>query len=485
MDIEQLAGTKLGNYEIESLLGRGGMSVVYKARQVNLDRPVALKILPPTLSSDPSFVKRFEREACAIAALNHPNIVQIYDVGQDEYIYYYAMEFMDGTSLDNLLFQRGSLPLERAVNIVAKVAKALGYMHRRGIIHRDIKPSNIMIDALGIVKVTDFGLALQERTQRLTADGSILGTLEYMSPEQASGETATALSDIYSLGAAFYELLTGRMPFEADTPLGVIKKIQTEEPAPPRSINSQIPPGAEKIILKMMAKNPKKRYPNCRAVRADLRWLRTGEPASALVPNMLSTRNLAIGAVAILLLVALIGGGAYIFMQRTPSEPPEPVEPAKPTEPKKPSKPLEPVKSAETQEPDKPSDESSPAASKDRSPDLARSERLLAFGPLDPGKTDSKIITLFLNKGADPEGIKHDLSIQLPKEVNVECKVFGKGTKLAAEITISLDQDAHISEEILQSAYEGSMRFKSEEPGVEVLPHYVPIRVMLNTDRVR
>ena len=304
MDIEQLAGTKLGNYEIESILGRGGMGVVYKARQLNLDRSVALKILPPTLSSDSSYVKRFEREARAIAALNHPNIVQIYDVGQEGQTYYYTMEFIDGASLDDILFQRGAVPLERAVRIVARTANALAYTHKRGIVHRDIKSSNIMIDALGIVKVTDFGLALQEKTRRMTVEGGIVGTPEYMSPEQASGETATALSDIYSLGVVFYELLTGRVPFEADTPLGVIRKIQTEEPAPPRSIKPEIPPGVEKIILKMMAKDPKKRHPNCRAILADLRRFRIREPISPPLPSIFSIRSLTERVGGILLLLA-------------------------------------------------------------------------------------------------------------------------------------------------------------------------------------
>jgi hypothetical protein len=161
-----------------------------------------------------------------------------------------------------------------------------------------------MIDRLGALKLTDFGLALQEKTRRVTVDGGIVGTPEYMSPEQASGKTATALSDIYSLGVVFYELLTGRVPFEADTPLGIIRKIQAEEPAPPRSINPGIPPGVEKIILKMMAKEPNKRYPNCRAIPADLRRFRIGEPISPLLPSIFSIRSQTERVGGILLLLA-------------------------------------------------------------------------------------------------------------------------------------------------------------------------------------
>ena len=244
-----MIGKTIGQHAILEKLGEGGMGIVYKAEQISLSRTVAMKVLPQHLTRDPSFVQRFINEARAIAALNHPNIVQIFDVGHEGQAYYYTMEFIDGTSLDNILYKRGTLSLDRAINTIARMANALAYTHARGIVHRDIKPSNIMVDRSGIVKLTDFGLALQERTQRLTVEGGIVGTPEYMSPEQASGETATVQSDIYSLGVVFYELVTGKVPFEAETPLGVINKIRSDTHAPPRSINSGIPPDVERIIL--------------------------------------------------------------------------------------------------------------------------------------------------------------------------------------------------------------------------------------------
>ena len=316
MDIEQLAGTKLGNYEIESLLGRGGMGVVYKARQESLDRFVALKILPPSLSSDSSYVKRFEREARAIAKLTHPNIVQIYDVGQEGPKHYYTMELVDGVSVDNLLEQHGTVPLNRAVHIIARVANALAYMHDRGIVHRDVKPSNIMVDTLKKVKLMDFGLVLQEEVPRVTVEGGIVGTPEYMSPEQASGERATPQSDIFSLGVVFYELLTGDVPFQGDTPLSVIRKIHTEEPIAPRRINPEIPPEIERIILKMMAKAPERRYADCRAVRADLKQFRSRGIEVPSGTKILSPRRLAMIATLIFLSAALTWGLASYLAGR-------------------------------------------------------------------------------------------------------------------------------------------------------------------------
>lgn len=316
-----MIGRKISNYRIIEELGKGAMGTVYKAEQISLIRMVAIKVLPERLAHDPVFVQRFLNEARAIAGLSHPNIVQIYDVGQDENTYYYVMELVAGTSLEELVSKSGAFPLQRACNIVARVAKALGYMHEQGIIHRDIKPSNIMIDRFGTVKVIDFGLTLQETVQRLTADGSILGTIEYMSPEQASGGTATHLSDIYSLGVVFYELLTGRLPYETGTPLELIQKIQKEDPPPPRSLNPDIPPAVEKIILKMMSKVPERRYENYRAFLADLRRFRTGGHVGSRVADLfevLSRRRFTVTAIAALLLVAVAG---RIYIDKSVSTP--------------------------------------------------------------------------------------------------------------------------------------------------------------------
>ncbi len=273
-----MIGKIISDHKIIAELGRGGMGVIYEADQISLSRPVAMKVLADHLGRDPAFVQRFLNEARAIAKLNHPNIVQIYNVGQEDEIYYFTMEFIDGTSLDEIISKQKMLPLEHVLNIISNVAKALAFAHEHGIVHRDIKPNNIMINKQGTVKLMDFGIALQERAQRVTITGGILGTPEYMSPEQAMGKTASTLSDIYSLGAVFYEMLTGKVPIKGDTPLETIGKIQIETPIPPRSLNQRIPPDVEKIIMKMMAKNPEQRYQSCQALRKDLKRSRASGP---------------------------------------------------------------------------------------------------------------------------------------------------------------------------------------------------------------
>jgi serine/threonine protein kinase len=313
-----MIGKEVANYRILKELGRGGMGVVYKANQLSLGRMVAMKMLPEHLTRDPSFIKRFENEARAIAKLNHPNIVQIFDIGNDDQIYYYTMEFVEGPSLDEIIYKEGFLPVERAVNIIVQVAFALQYAHSRGIVHRDIKPSNIMIEKSGRVKVTDFGLALQERSTRLTVRGDIVGTPEYMSPEQTLGQTATLRSDIYSLGVVFYELVTGKIPFEAESALTVLNKIQTSEPEWPRSINPDIPEGVERAIRKMMARNPRERYGSCQEVIQDMRRLKTGQSISTRARRPVRLRLLA-GGLAVVLLALLFS----IIRSRPTPPPPE------------------------------------------------------------------------------------------------------------------------------------------------------------------
>jgi len=320
---QTLEGKQIDQYKILGELGEGGMGIVYKAEQTSLERTVAMKVLPQRLTNDPAFVQRFLNEARAIAALNHPNIVQIYDVGHEGQTYYYTMELVDGRSLDDILFRRGSLPIKRATAIVANVALALEYMHGEGVVHRDVKPSNIMLDRIGGVKLTDFGLALQEGAQRMTVAGGIVGTPEYMSPEQAAGHTATSKSDIYSLGVVFYELTTGRVPFEANTPLGVIGKIQSEESASPRAINSEIPPEIERIILRMMARDPERRYESCQAILKDLRRYRSAARVSGFLSSMVSARRVNLKPAAYALLIGAIAVSLY-FAGKLLSGPKEP-----------------------------------------------------------------------------------------------------------------------------------------------------------------
>ncbi|RJP69006.1 MAG: hypothetical protein C4532_11680 [Candidatus Abyssobacteria bacterium SURF_17] len=261
MDIERLAGTKLGNYEIETLLGRGGMGVVYKARQVNLDRTVALKILPPDFGSEPSFVKRFEREARAVAKFNHPNIVQIYDISEDRGLYFFSMEYVEGQTLDELLKKKTVLSADEAIRIITEVALALEHAHQRKITHRDIKPANIFLDSKGNVKVMDFGLAtVADARSKLTRPGMLVGTVAYMSPEQCQGEELDHRTDIYSLGVVLYEMLTGVTPFTADTTVGLIYKIVYEGPVEVSSLNPDVPSGLYTILSRAMAKKKDARY---------------------------------------------------------------------------------------------------------------------------------------------------------------------------------------------------------------------------------
>jgi serine/threonine protein kinase len=276
MDIDHLAGTRLGNYEIESLLGQGGMGVVYKARQVNLDRPVALKILPPTLSSDQSFVKRFKREARAVARLSHPNIIQIFDITEAKDLHFFSMEFVGGRTLDKVLEEKGKLEPDEAIRIISQAALALEHAHKNNIIHRDIKPSNIIIDRSGNVKVMDFGLArAADDRSKVTQSGTLIGTLGYMSPEQCRGEELDFRTDIYSLGVVLYEMLTGKAPFDAPNEVALIHKIISKIPQLISSHRSDIPISLISIVEKAMRKDPQIRYQNAKEFIDDLETAKT------------------------------------------------------------------------------------------------------------------------------------------------------------------------------------------------------------------
>jgi len=272
MDIDRLAGTRLGSYEIESLLGRGGMGVVYKARQVSLDRSVALKILPPDPGSSASYVKRFEREARAVARLSHPNIVQIFDIAEDQGLHFFSMEYIEGDTLDKVLEEKGRLDIDEAVKIISQAAQGIEHAHRGGIIHRDIKPSNIILDARGNVKVMDFGLArMTDDRSKLTQSGTLMGTLDYMSPEQCRGEELDERTDIYSLGVVLYEMLAGQPPFEAPNEAALINRIINEAPPAVTSINKNLPTDIEAVVSKAMARDRDGRYSSIADLAEDIR----------------------------------------------------------------------------------------------------------------------------------------------------------------------------------------------------------------------
>ena len=274
-----------GRYELSHLVARGGMAEVYRARDQLLDRPVALKVLFPELSVDRSFVERFRREAQAAANLSHPNIVPVFDWGEDNGTYFIVMEFVDGRALSSILRTAGPLHPDRAAEIAADVAGALAYAHRHGVVHRDVKPGNVLITEEGTIKVTDFGIARAVNTEEsLTQTGAVMGTATYFSPEQAEGMGVDSRSDIYSLGVVIFEMVTGRPPFLGDTPVAVASKHVREHPPAPREINPGVPPDLEAIILKCLAKSPDHRYATGDDLRIDLLRFREGRAVGATSP---------------------------------------------------------------------------------------------------------------------------------------------------------------------------------------------------------
>lgn len=267
-----LIGKMLDNrYEILEKIGNGGMATVYKAKCHVLNRYVAVKILKDEFTTDSEFIKKFNSEAQAAASLTHPNIVSIYDVGNQNNLYYIVMELIQGKTLKEIIIEDGILSWKWSVNIASQIASALEVAHKNNIIHRDIKPHNIIITEDGIAKVTDFGIAKAVSNSTITAFGTTIGSVHYFSPEHAKGGFTDAKSDLYSLGIVLYEMLTARVPFDADTPVSVALKQVQEEPIAPVEYNSQIPTSVNMIILKAMQKNPNCRYQNATEMLMDLR----------------------------------------------------------------------------------------------------------------------------------------------------------------------------------------------------------------------
>src|SRR5438132_7538046 len=243
-----LAGRVFSNrYEIQREIAQGGMAEVYLAHDPLLNRPVAMKALFPEYAREPSFAERFRREAQAAANLNHPNIVGIYDWGQEEGTYFIVMEYVEGRSLRDLIRSEGPIDAGRAADITAEIASALAFAHRSGVVHRDVKPGNVLITPQGNVKVTDFGIARAGASDGLTQTGSVMGTATYFSPEQAQGLAVDGRSDVYSLGVVLYELVCGVAPFVAESPVSVAYKHVREEPIPPRQRNPEVPAALETI----------------------------------------------------------------------------------------------------------------------------------------------------------------------------------------------------------------------------------------------
>ncbi|MCV7214683.1 Stk1 family PASTA domain-containing Ser/Thr kinase [Mycobacterium crocinum] len=279
-------------YELGEIIGFGGMSEVHMARDTRLHRDVAVKVLRADLARDPSFYLRFRREAQNAAALNHPAIVAVYDTGEAETangpLPYIVMEYVDGVTLRDIVHTDGPIPSRRAIEIIADACQALNFSHQHGIIHRDVKPANIMISKTGAVKVMDFGIAraLADAGNSVTQTAAVIGTAQYLSPEQARGEPVDARSDVYSLGCVLYEILTGEPPFVGDSPVAVAYQHVREDPVPPSQKHSGISPELDAVVLKALAKNPDNRYQSAAEMRTDLVRVHNGEAPEA--PKVLS-----------------------------------------------------------------------------------------------------------------------------------------------------------------------------------------------------
>jgi serine/threonine protein kinase len=246
-------------YKVLNRIGSGGMADVYCAEDLQLGRRVALKLLYRRFAEDEEFVERFRREASSAAGLQHPNVVAVFDRGEFDGTYYIAMEFLEGRSLKQVVRQEGALDPDRAIDLVIQILKAARFAHRRGIVHRDIKPHNVIVDDEGRAKVTDFGIA-RAGASDMTETGSIMGTAQYLSPEQAQGHAVTATSDVYSIGVMLYEMLAGRQPFDADSAVAVALKHLSEQPPPISGWRPDVHPSLEAAIMRALAKDPSQRH---------------------------------------------------------------------------------------------------------------------------------------------------------------------------------------------------------------------------------
>src|ERR1700682_872779 len=333
------AGTRLGPYEILTAIGAGGMGEVYRARDTRLDRIVAIKVLPTHLADSPELRERFEREAKTIASLNHPHICTLYDIGQQDGIDYLVMEYLEGETLAQRLL-KGPLPLDQVLRYAIEISDALDKAHRKGITHRDLKPGNIMLTKTG-AKLLDFGLAklrqdvapatpfseLPTANNAITAEGTILGTLQYMAPEQVEGKEVDARTDIFAFGAVVYEMATGKRTFEGKSQASLIAKILETDPPPISSLQPMTPPALDRVVKKCLAKEPDDRWHAAKDLCDELKWIAEGgsavtPPAATKGIRALEWRGLIL-SVGVLLLVAVVTGLA--IWNLTPVPTPQPV----------------------------------------------------------------------------------------------------------------------------------------------------------------
>ena len=276
-----IKGQKIdGRYQVIRTIGEGGMANVYLAYDTILDREVAVKVLRGDLANDEKFVKRFQREAKAASSLNHPNIVEMYDVGEDDGNYFIVMEYVSGKTLKSLIKKRGALSLSETIDIMLQLTSGIACAHDSYIIHRDLKPQNVMILEDGRVKITDFGIAVALNSAELTQTNSVMGSVHYLPPEQANGSGATVKSDIYSLGILMYELLTGKLPFKGDNAVEIALKHMKEKLPSIIEQNPNIPQSVENVVIKACAKNPENRYDSVKEMHEDLKTVLSEERAN-------------------------------------------------------------------------------------------------------------------------------------------------------------------------------------------------------------
>src|SRR6202790_186587 len=318
------SGTKLGPYEIQSPLGAGGMGEVYRARDARLDRSVAIKILPTHLSSNPEAKQRFDREARAISSLNHPNICTLHDVGHQDGIDYLVMEFLEGETLADRLI-KGPLPLQQVLKYGIEICEGLEKAHRSGVVHRDLKPGNIMLTKSG-AKLLDFGLAkyttapaqraamsgLATVDSSITVKGEIVGTFQYMAPEQLEGKEADARTDIFALGEVIYEMATGEPAFAGKSRASLIAAIVSSEPQPMTALHAMTPPALERVVKQCLAKDPDERWQSASDLAAELHWISESGSQAGVATRAVAGRKTweRVGwLLAALLLLLMIGGG--------------------------------------------------------------------------------------------------------------------------------------------------------------------------------
>jgi eukaryotic-like serine/threonine-protein kinase len=332
------AGSRLGPYEILSAIGAGGMGQVYKARDTRLDRTVAIKILPETLAADPQFRERFDREARAISQLTHPHICTLYDVGEQQGTAFLVMEYLEGETLEHRL-KKGALPLHEALRIAIQTADALSAAHRAGIVHRDLKPGNVMLTKGG-AKLLDFGLAKLKHmppgiggfsiaatiTKPMTAQGTIVGTLQYMAPEQIEGKEADARSDLFSFGALAYEMVTGKRAFEGSSPASVIAAIVEREPLPMSALQPLTPRALDHIVQACLVKSPEERWSSAADLMMQLKWLAeagsiAGNQKASTIARVRNSAPLAWASTAIALLLAAVLGWTGYARRPSATEP--------------------------------------------------------------------------------------------------------------------------------------------------------------------